>query len=206
MSVDFAAVLDQIDIIQLAQSLGFPRPKAGRTRCILHDGDSPYSFSLNQDKGVWSCFVCHRRGGKLALVMESLRVDKKNAVLWLADFAGVELPKLSTSERKEWAKERERLACRLPKARTWLTAFTLLTIELLDYLKGLPVDHLRIGEIFDTERLLNRLRFLDGPLLLDEFVWWKKYSPKLTHQLITVGAERERWASYALHEFLKSNA
>lgn len=60
-----------------------------RARCPVHGGDSPYSFSWNQ-QGWWHCFACGAGGDRLELVRAVRKCKFPEAVQFLADLAGVE--------------------------------------------------------------------------------------------------------------------
>ena len=47
---------------------GLPEPKRGRAKCPFHDGNSNQSLSVDDDRGLFHCFVCHEAGDKLDFV------------------------------------------------------------------------------------------------------------------------------------------
>jgi hypothetical protein len=60
--------------------LGEHSPRRNRGRCPIHGGDSPSSVSLDEDRGVYYCHVCHSGGDKITFVSEVLRCDFKDAL------------------------------------------------------------------------------------------------------------------------------
>ena len=108
LGVSGTEILDRVSMPELLNALGFPPARANRTRCILHKGDSPTTFSINPNKGTWYCFKCNEGGGKLKLVQRALGLDRKAALHWLADLAGVPMGAPWTNqERREWATRRK---------------------------------------------------------------------------------------------------
>jgi hypothetical protein len=84
-------IIDGYPFVPLLADLGFQVPRRGtRTRCLIHGGDGP-SFSFNPDKGVWICHACGESGGKLALVESVLKLDRREALRWMADRQGIQL-------------------------------------------------------------------------------------------------------------------
>jgi hypothetical protein len=55
--------------------IGEPQPRRGRARCPIHNGDSPTSLSLSEQKGVYHCHVCHTSGDKLDFIQRTMNVS-----------------------------------------------------------------------------------------------------------------------------------
>jgi len=72
---------------------GGTRGRNQRFRAIYRNGDG-YSVALNDDKGCWYDFVEGIGGGILDLIQKVLRCDRRTAIEWFCDFAGIK------SERK----------------------------------------------------------------------------------------------------------
>jgi hypothetical protein len=70
------------------QQVGERAPRRLRTRCPIHGGDSPTSLSLNEEKGVYFCHVCHASGDKVDFVRQVQGIDFKGALAFL----GIESP------------------------------------------------------------------------------------------------------------------
>ncbi len=65
--------------------------------CPFHQERSP-SFMVNEEKNMWHCFGCGKGGDAFAFVMEIEGLDFREALVLLAEKAGVELPKFRQSE------------------------------------------------------------------------------------------------------------
>lgn len=65
--------------------------------CPFHQERSP-SFMVNEEKNMWHCFGCGKGGDAFAFVMEMEGLDFREALVLLAEKAGVELPKFRQSD------------------------------------------------------------------------------------------------------------
>lgn len=74
--------------------------------CPFHSEKTP-SFSVAPDKGIYYCFGCHKGGGPVSFIMEIEGLDYPDAVRFLAQRAGMEVPE--DSEYRSAYKEQERL-------------------------------------------------------------------------------------------------
>ena len=68
---------------EIFQRLGEPEPKRNRARCLIHRGDSPTSLCVNEDRGVYHCFVCHASGDKFNFIQRVLGLGFKDALSFL---------------------------------------------------------------------------------------------------------------------------
>ena len=67
--------------------------RRSRSRCIVHGGDNPHSFSINPEKQLWRCFACGHRGDLIDLCeLTEKHADTWSAVVSLSMKFGVELP------------------------------------------------------------------------------------------------------------------
>lgn len=65
--------------------------------CPFHQERSP-SFMVNEEKNMWHCFGCGKGGDAFAFVMEMEGLEFREALVLLAEKAGVELPKYRAEE------------------------------------------------------------------------------------------------------------
>lgn len=86
-------LLSKVDMVSLVSSYVQLRPKGGRLWgcCPFHNEKTP-SFSVVPEKQFYYCFGCHKGGGAVQFVMETERLGFVDAVKWLAQRAGMELP------------------------------------------------------------------------------------------------------------------
>ena len=83
--------LDAVEVIGEFVSL----KKAGRTfkgLCPFHPEKTP-SFVVYQDKQFFICYGCGVGGDLITFVMRKEQLDFQEAVVWLAEKAGVSVPK-----------------------------------------------------------------------------------------------------------------
>jgi len=69
----------------LLEALGFEVGKNNRTRCILHGGDNPTSFSYTDDR--FHCFACGATGDKIDLTMQARNCSFEEGVEFLQQLA-----------------------------------------------------------------------------------------------------------------------
>jgi hypothetical protein len=50
--------------------IGERSPRHKRARCPIHGGDSPFSLSVDEDKGLFHCHVCHAGGDKIEFIKQ----------------------------------------------------------------------------------------------------------------------------------------
>lgn len=69
---------------RLIEALGGSPGKNGRTRCFLHGGENPTSFSYTPE-GLWYCFAEGRGGDAVELVMEARGCTFREALEFMAE-------------------------------------------------------------------------------------------------------------------------
>ncbi|MEG1524016.1 MAG: DNA primase [Clostridia bacterium] len=81
------------DIVTVISSYMELKPKGRRLwgLCPLHGEKTP-SFSVSQDKQMFYCFGCHAGGTVIQFIMDMERLSFLEAVKFLADRAGVQMP------------------------------------------------------------------------------------------------------------------
>ena len=105
------------DIVSVISAYTELKPKGQRLwgLCPLH-GEKTASFSVSPDKQLFYCFGCHAGGTVIQFIMSVERLTFPEAVRFLADKAGMEMPEEADDGRlrREHAyRERLQEACRL---------------------------------------------------------------------------------------------
>jgi DNA primase len=95
-------IRQRIDIVELiGQRMSLKKAgKYWKGLCPFHDDKDP-SLTINQQLGRYKCWACGASGDIFNWVMETQRVDFKDALNILADQAGVQLKKANPKERSE---------------------------------------------------------------------------------------------------------
>ena len=99
-------VRDSSDILSIVQDY-VRLKKAGSNYlglCPFHREKTP-SFNVSPARGFFKCFGCGKGGDTITFVMEIERLEFVDAIRWLADRAGIEIPK--TEEGKKAYDKRE---------------------------------------------------------------------------------------------------
>ena len=58
------------------------RLRRNRARCPIHDGDSTYSLSVSEAKGLFYCHVCHAGGDKIDFIRQIDKCSYLEALRW----------------------------------------------------------------------------------------------------------------------------
>lgn len=74
--------------------------------CPFHSEKTP-SFSVSPDKQIYYCFGCKKGGSVINFIMEEEGLNYPEAVRFLADRAGLEVPE--SQDSREFARKRQRL-------------------------------------------------------------------------------------------------
>jgi len=83
---DIEQLKQTVPMETLLEALGFNLGKNNRTRCIIHGGDNPTSFTYGED--WFNCFACGVSGDKLELIMQVRKCSFEEAVEHLRQLAG----------------------------------------------------------------------------------------------------------------------
>ena len=68
--------------------------------CPFHNEKSP-SFCVSQERQIFNCFGCHTGGDVISFVKKIENINYKEAIEYLADRAGINLPTLNNSRDNE---------------------------------------------------------------------------------------------------------
>lgn len=82
-------IIGRVPITSVVAALG-GTVRHGRCRAFWRDGDG-FNVSLNDERGAWFDHARGEGGGVLDVIQRALSCDRKAALQWLADRAGVSL-------------------------------------------------------------------------------------------------------------------
>ena len=120
-------LIERTDLVDFFESQGVHLKKTGATymaRCPFHNEKTP-SFSVSPSKHLYHCFGCSQSGTAITYLREKNGYTFLEAVKFLADRLGLEIPddrKFSPAERKRYqeAKDKKnRILLTLKKAATF---------------------------------------------------------------------------------------
>jgi hypothetical protein len=107
-------------ISEVWQALGGDPLKHGRARAFWRDGsNNPQAVSLSDDKGAWYDHRDNVGGGVLDLVQRVRGCTRSDALKWLADLNGSTLEDRPTTERREFARRRDRAGADSQRILDW---------------------------------------------------------------------------------------
>ncbi len=95
MSSDIEAVKSQVNLVDVVGDyVRLERAGAGQWKglCPFHKEKSP-SFTVSEERQLWHCFGCGKGGDLFSFVMEQEGVDFRDALVMLAERAGITLTK-----------------------------------------------------------------------------------------------------------------
>ena len=72
--------------------------------CPFHQEKTP-SFNVNDQKAMYYCFGCHAHGDLISFITETEKISFADAVKYLANFAGMSLPKMDRRETEKLVKD-----------------------------------------------------------------------------------------------------
>jgi hypothetical protein len=162
---------------RVLEEAGIAAGRGGRTRCPVHGGDNPTSFSYGKESVTARCFACGWRGDKLAFLQAALGIGFKAALARLAEIAGIQLSdrrKPSKGEQQHARAHREALATARDAYRAWERRRF---IELTDTYRNLITDYDEAAMVYG---LLERRPHLFSET---EARWWAARLAALYHRL-----------------------
>lgn len=83
------------EVVQLKRS-----GKQYKGRCPFHEDRTP-SFYVSPDEGYYKCFGCDESGDVFSFVMKQMGMDFPEAVRWVGERSGVEVPEVGADEDRE---------------------------------------------------------------------------------------------------------
>jgi hypothetical protein len=86
--IDFEEIKRRVTIEDILIDCGY-NPRKNRMACPLHDGNNPTSFSFTDH--AYHCFSCGAAGGLLDLAQALLKVNRAEALKYLASKAHLDL-------------------------------------------------------------------------------------------------------------------
>lgn len=96
------ALLERIDIVEIIE-LKIPLKKKGKEymACCPFHGEKTPSFSVSQSKQFYHCFGCGVHGTAINFLMEYENLSFPEAIEYLADIAGMEVPRSASAPQKK---------------------------------------------------------------------------------------------------------
>ena len=191
-----AEIAARVRISELWTALGGGELRGGRGRAFWRAGDG-FNVSLNDTK---NCYFDHAQGeggGVLDLVQRARDCDRKTALAWLADFAGVPLGEpLTPAERRAWAAERRQVRQDARLARWWSVAAAALAESVLEELPSYALERARLTRLLRVAR--------DPTGRVGEFKEWRRTEPEFTAAMVRGGRDAERRRQVAAARFVAS--
>jgi hypothetical protein len=96
-------IVSRVSISRVAEAHAIPLDRTRRRAVAKWRGGKHFSVAVDDEKNVFHDKVTNQGGGLVAFVQLIRGCDKKAAVQWLADFAGVPLREMAEDERRDWA-------------------------------------------------------------------------------------------------------
>ncbi len=165
MNSDVEEIKSRLNIVDVLSEY-IRLEKAGtnfKARCPFHNEKSP-SFMVSEDKQIWHCFGCGKGGDIFGFVMEMEGLEFREALIHLAEKAGVPIRKFNAKEegQKNRVLEILELATKFYETQLWKSSAA---PKILVYLKkrGIKEETLkefRVG--FAPDGWRNLLTFLLG--------------------------------------------
>ncbi len=113
-----AEVLNRADIVDVVGSYVSLKQKGGSFwACCPFHGEKTPSFSVNPTRQCFKCFGCNKGGNAIGFIMEYERLSYPEAIRFLADKYGVDIPDTgSNNEDDQLRKNKERVSGILKEA------------------------------------------------------------------------------------------
>jgi DNA primase len=165
MNSDVEEIKSRLNIVDVLSEY-IRLEKAGtnfKARCPFHNEKSP-SFMVSEDKQIWHCFGCQKGGDIFGFVMEMEGLEFREALVMLAEKAGIQIRKFDAKEegKKNRVLEILELATKFYETQLWKSSAA---PKILAYLKdrGIMDEALREFRVgFAPSGWRNLLTFLLG--------------------------------------------
>lgn len=212
-------ILNAVKIVDVYTCLTGCTPKRSggcyRGKATWRNGDG-FNVSLDNDRGVWHDFATDDGGGILDLIVQIRGGSRKDALIWASEFSGIPLQaqEFTPEQRAEWVKAKQDLEQDLPDALFWQRAAVNMAENALIEAKAklfdpTPPDPQDLSEfvpcdgIYDMERMLSRLRNLDGQRLVEDYRWWRERYPYMTASMIRAAKEQAAEEERTLRRYFR---
>ncbi len=98
----FAELKRKSDLVSIASNYIQLQQKGSRywACCPFHSEKTP-SFSINNEDGIYHCFGCKESGDVIKFVQKLENIEFMEAVKFLADKAGMEIPSFQSNEKQK---------------------------------------------------------------------------------------------------------
>jgi len=173
--------------------------------CPFHSEKTP-SFKVNPQRQRYHCFGCGARGDVIDFIMRVESISFRDAVIKLADLAGIPVGRLSRADAAEWAAERRSIRADENTASLWRRAAVAIGSDLVDHLKtGVrnPRVRLQVGEVADWTRRVERWRATSGRDLVMAYRRWRDADPLLAVSMVRAAARYQHAEAEALRDFIE---
>ncbi|HTR37145.1 MAG TPA: hypothetical protein VMH80_14670 [Bryobacteraceae bacterium] len=101
-----AEIIDRVQITCVAAALGV-KVRSGRCVAVWRKDADGWNVALSDAKSVWFDHARGEGGGILSFVQRVRGCDRRTALQWLADYAGVPLNHQTEANRRDWARRME---------------------------------------------------------------------------------------------------
>jgi hypothetical protein len=185
-------------ITDVWSALGGGKLRGRRGQAFWRNGDG-YSVSVDSTRGLWHDFVTGDGGDIFTLVQTVRGCDFREALEWLADFAGIDLGTPSRGDNRadtDWATD-------LRRATWWARSAAALAEWALE---KLPSSH---PERRGLTLLLQVIRMADA-VLVSTYRESRRQHPELTQALVRAGqhsdARKQRLLSRWIANYAETTA
>ncbi len=184
--LDVAEIVGEFIELKPSGTAGF------KAVCPFHQEKTP-SLHVSKEKQIWHCFGCHKGGDIFTFVMEMEGVDFIDALKQLAKKAGVTLPEMHASKKKntenKLSSDLQELATKFYEAILWKSESAKIA---RDYLEKRGINN----------ELAKKFRLGYAPDAWDGFITFAKQRGIFPERLVKSGlAKNRRSGTGAIDQF-----